>query len=543
MSGTHRATIDERYLVNVSQRAAPSGWPSDPTVGMSKHPPTVGALARLEEIFSPRSWLLEVATILVLTVIGLMFRVRGLVVPIRGLWIDEVFSIWLAKHSPWSAVQVIASIDQHPPLYVLLLHFWLLPRDDPWWTRLFSVLLGTATIPAAALLGRAAGGRRLGLIAACLVAFSPELVRYSQEARMYALVVFLACLGTFFLIRAIERRARSDWLGFGTATVLLAYTHNIALFLIPAQAAFVFWKTRHDLPARRAYLVTLAGVGVLWLPWAPILLHQAAGVIQRFWTSAPTLFSIGQTILDFLVAFPPEAATVAGLRVPLGALGLGLAIPLCALGLLGLLAGASRYRLLFLAIFLIPIAIDLILSIWRPIFEERVLLYTTLGALMLIALGIAAPRRRIVSALLLVPALWLYLVSLNNYDATFRKELWQSSAAFVAEHARPGDLILFNATWTQLPFDYYYQRLHGPPLLEHGLPVDLFDRGVLEPEMLATDVPTIARLTSGQQHVWVLLSHDWYNDPHHLIRPAMRALFSQESVYQFDNILVIYYRR
>lgn len=529
--------------MNVSQHHDKSGWPSGSAAGLLKHQSMAQAVITLDKIVTARSWLLEAATVLVLTVIGLTFRLRGLVVPTRGLWIDEVFSIWLAKLSPWTAVQVIASIDQHPPLYALLLHFWLLPRDDPWWTRLFSVLLGTATIPVGALLGRAAGGRRLGLIAACLVALSPELVRYSQEARMYALVVFLVSLGTFFLIQAIERRSRASWLAFGAATALLVYTHNVALLLIPAQAIFVFWKTRQDPPARRAYTATMVGVGALWLPWAPILLHQAAGVIQRFWTSAPTPSSVGQTILDLLAAFPPGTATVVGLHIPLGALGFWLLIPLCALGLVGLLGGASRYRLLFLASFLIPIAIDLILSIWRPIFEERVLLYTSVGALILIAMGIAAARRPAVSALLLIPVVWLYLVSLNNYDATFRKELWQSSAAFVAQHAQPGDLILFNATWTQLPFDYYYQRLHGPPLTEHGLPVDLFDRGVLEPEMLPSDVPTIARLTSGQQHAWVLLSHDWYNDPRHLIRPAMRALFSQETVYPFDNILVIYYSR
>lgn len=486
---------------------------------------------------------LDTAVVVVLTTMGLAFRVRGLVVPIRGLWIDETFSIWLAKLPPIQAIPVIASLDQHPPLYALLLHFWLLGGDDPWWTRLFSVLLGTATIPVAARLGRVAGGRRLGLIAACLVALSPELVRYSQEARMYALVVLLVFLATLFLVEAIERGERRHWFGYGAAVLLLAYTHNVALFIVPAQAAFVLWRARREPALLRRYGITLAGVGALWLPWVPVLIHQAAGVIQRFWTSAPTPSFIGQTILNFLNAFPPEAGTIAGLRIPLGGLGLWLLIPLVALAVLGLLAGTHRYRLLFAAGFAVPIALDLILSTWRPIFEERVLLYTAVGALMLIASGIAAPRRWSVSLLLLAPVLWLNLVSLNNYDENFRKELWQSSAAFVAERAEPGDLILFNATWTQLPFDYYYRRVHGPPLVEHGLPVDLFDRGVLEPEMLPSDVPTIARLTSGKQHAWVLLSHDWYNDPRHLIRPAMRALFSDEIVYPFDNILVIYYSR
>ncbi len=501
------------------------------------------AYPRVGWVIADPAHTLDAFIVVALTAAGLAFRLRGLVVPIRGLWIDETFSIWLAELPPIQAIQVIASLDQHPPLYALLLHFWLLGGDDPWWTRLSSVLLGAAAIPVAARLGRVAGGRRLGLIAACLVAFSPELVRYSQEARMYALVVLLVFLATLFLVEAIERGRHRYWCGYGAAILLLAYTHNVALFIVPAQAAFVLWRARREPALLRPFGITLAGVGALWLPWVPVLIHQAAGVIQRFWTSAPSPYFVGQTVLNFLNAFAPEAGTIAGLRIPLGTLGLGLLVPLLGLAALGLLAGTRRYSLLFAAGFALPIALDLILSTWRPIFEERVLLYAAVGALMLIASGIAAPRRWSVSLLLLAPVLWLNLLSLNNYDASFRKELWQSSAAFVAERARPGDLILFNATWTQLPFDYYYRRVHGPPLVEHGLPVDLFDRGVLEPEMLPSDVPTVARLTSGQQHAWVLLSHDWYNDPRHLIRPAMRTLFSRETVYPFDNILVIYYSR
>src|SRR6185437_2953332 len=111
--------------------------------------------------------------VIALTALGLVLRLRGLVVPWRDIWIDEAFSIWLAKLPPWQAINVIARVDQHPPLYALLLHLWLLPRDDPWWARLSSVLTGTVAIPVAALLGRAVRGWRLGLVAALLVACSP----------------------------------------------------------------------------------------------------------------------------------------------------------------------------------------------------------------------------------------------------------------------------------------------------------------------------------------------------------------------------------
>jgi hypothetical protein len=47
----------------------------------------------------------------------------------------------------------------------------------------------------------------------------------------------------------------------------------------------------------------------------------------------------------------------------------------------------------------------------------------------------------------------------------------------------------------------------------HGLPVDAFDRGVLEPKMAATDLPRLDQLTAGRPRVWLVLSHDGYTDP------------------------------
>jgi hypothetical protein len=361
----------------------------------------------------------------------------------------------------------------------------------------------------------------------------------------------------------LERNTRGAWIAFAVTTLALVYTHNITLFLLPAQALFVLIKARRQLAVLRAYALTMVVVGLLWLPWAPVLVHQARGVIARFWIAPATPAVVGSFLLDLVNAFPPRGADLAGRHLSFAALlrplplqpivvaghplatgVLGPPLLLFALlALLGLIAGVRRYSLLYLLSFALPIALDLGLSHWRPIFEERVLLYAVAGLLMLVAAGIAAIRFLPLNVLLLAPVLWVNVLSLNNYNVTSKKEQWNDAATYVAQQARPGDLILFNATWAQLPFDYYYRTLHGPPLVEHGLPVDLFDRGVLEPPMQESDIRTAVKLTAGRQHVWVLLSHDWYNDPEHLIRPTMQTLFPSEQVHQFNGILVLRYSR
>ena len=41
----------------------------------------------------------------------------------KGMWLDETFSVWLANQSVPEMMQWIIKIDQHPPVYYLLLQY------------------------------------------------------------------------------------------------------------------------------------------------------------------------------------------------------------------------------------------------------------------------------------------------------------------------------------------------------------------------------------------------------------------------------------
>ena len=81
-----------------------------------------------------------------ITLTGAFLRV--LLLGMKGMWLDETFSVWLANHSVVNMLQWIVKIDQHPPLYYLLLHYWIAHNGDtPYYARLLSALFGTGTIP------------------------------------------------------------------------------------------------------------------------------------------------------------------------------------------------------------------------------------------------------------------------------------------------------------------------------------------------------------------------------------------------------------
>src|SRR5205085_510379 len=73
--------------------------------------------------------------------------------------------------------------------------------------RALSALFGTLTVPVAYAIARDVASRKAGLIAAALVAASPWMIWYSQEARAYALVALLVAIGVWLFLRALPKQS------------------------------------------------------------------------------------------------------------------------------------------------------------------------------------------------------------------------------------------------------------------------------------------------------------------------------------------------
>ena len=107
-----------------------------------------------------------------------------------------------------------------------------------------------------------------------------------------------------------------------------------------------------------------------------------------------------------------------------------------------------------------------------------------------------------------------------------QKEDWSTAAGYVANFAEKDDLVLFNSNFVEIPFDYYfktYENLYAIQVEKHGVPVDLFDSGILEPKMTESDIPRLISLLSGHNRVWLVYSHDWYTDPMGLIPQTLAS--------------------
>ena len=509
----------------------------------------------------------------------------------NGFWLDEAFSVWMAAHPAPALFDWLIRIDQHPPLYYTLLHFWLNAGDEASYVRTLSAVFSTLTIPVLFLIAARIAGRRAGLIAAVILALSPFHVRFAQEARMYALLMLNASVATLALTYLLtddraaslpmgreligsfrayrsSHRLRSlqlndvatdlAWLGYMIFTAATVLTHNTAIFYPIAAnlfvVSFVVYRRRYPVdnrsgatpfaadenlrvfapPTLRNWLWAQAGVFLVWCPWAVPAVIQSIGVYNQFWISMPTAATVTSALGALLNDFAPQFLD----RLGIVWLGVGL---LLVLGGLYLRRRLSVLGFL-LVLLLTPLVGELLVSLRRPIFYDRTLIWTTIPLYLLLTFGLLRLRFKPLIYGGLVLLCTANLLSLQNYYQNFTKEQWREAAASVAGQVQDGDLLLFNATWVQIPFDYYFRHFDRG-VTEHGVPVDLFDGGVLEPKMAEGDLPRLQSLVSDRQRVWLVYSHDWYTDPQRIIPAALEQEFDLVTAETFNGLQILQYKR
>jgi len=214
-------------------------------------------------------------------------------------WADEGQSIGIASHRLFDIPGLLRR-DGSPPLYYLLLHGWMaVAGRSETATHILSLVFALAVVPVAFWGGRTFFGARAGWCCAVLAACNPFLTYYGQETRMYSLVALLSLLATTCFVHAFALGHRRYVLPFGIALALLLYTHNwgllVALAFLAATAGCAFWTgDRHR--AWTDAFVAFGATALLYLPWLPTLLQQAAHTGAP-WSPAPT---ISQALTDLI---------------------------------------------------------------------------------------------------------------------------------------------------------------------------------------------------------------------------------------------------
>ena len=189
------------------------------------------------------------------------------------LWLDEAISVNIAK-LPVSQIPHALSHDGAPPLYYLLLHYWMvLFGTGDFAVRALSGVISVASLPVFWIAGRRLGGRTVAWVTFFLALSSPFAINYATTTRMYSLMILLSLLGFLALSAAYEDPTPRRLVALGAVTAALLYTHYWGIYLVLVAVLWLAWRIRRSGEGRRPLRAMVLG-GLLWLPWAPVFAFQ-----------------------------------------------------------------------------------------------------------------------------------------------------------------------------------------------------------------------------------------------------------------------------
>jgi mannosyltransferase len=350
--------------------------------------------------------------------------------------------------------EVFRSPDLHPPLYFLLMHFWILwAGKSEFAVRFLSLAAVMLIVPLVFVLGRALLSKEAGIWAALLASFSPFYTWHAQEARMYGWVAALSLASVYAflpLLRSTPRRR--DYISYVAATAALLYTHYSGFWLLGFEM-LLYGSYRLRRHPKRALLIA-AFLTVALIPLIPFVWQtlQRGGVfplsyhpLHLILIESSNHFSLG-----------PSEPVVR----PLWQIA-----PFLVLFAVGVLMQDVRHRrrawVVCLGYLILPILLQYVVSFVRPNYTNpRHLTVVSPAWGLVVGQGLATMRRRWWPGWAVALGAVLLFSGWASYDIFTAHGMWKDdirgAVRYIEARARPGDAIILHDPVIRLTFDYYY---------------------------------------------------------------------------------------
>ncbi len=516
-------------------------------------------------------------TLLLLVFLAAALRLYHL--DVQSLWYDEgvtarVSQMGISELARWTAG------DIQPPLYYLLMNGWL-RLFGPWagniayLMRFLSLAFGVLLVALLGIMARKLWNDCAGALTAFVVAISPLMVYYSQEARMYAMLIFLVTLAAWWVVLLLahsthrgattpsSERRRLLYLGLYALTGLAAmYTHYFAAFALLAIALYwghVWLRESRNKRALGGFLLANGIILLGYLPWLPAMLRRFQ-IDSSYWSGT---LKMGEALMHTVNNFTVGATevfqeTAARAWWPWYAL----AVVLWVAGL-ALIRRRNDQRPLALILhwLLIPPILILFLAYRTPKFNPRYLLISWPAWALLIGGGAAAlwhpdrwlqkrpawlgwaARVAAIATLLLVTT--TSALGLDNWynDPNFAKSAWREAIGYMFANRQPDEAALLVSGHAFPVFDAYLPPDARPPWFvpRYRLPdIEILD--VNEVLGWQESAQALNDDLAGYGGVWLFLWQDEVVDPAHVVTIQLGRYAQEQPVPPFAFLGLRHYR-
>ena len=453
---------------------------------------------------------------------ALTFALRIYHLAAQGVDWDEAWGIGAAHSGLANIIHITATIEPHPPFFYSFLAGWhLVAGDSEFALRFPAVAAGLLTGLLIWRLCRLAGWPGASWLAALLFAASPLQLWYGQDVRMYAYLAFFGVLLVYATMRLLATGSRGWVATYITAAILTLFTqyYGAFLFAFVNGLALLVWRLKKD--RHRASPAAAGDVQVRLSPRTWLACQVAAGAPFAAWLAYALPITVDYSHSPGpqpLLRLAHDALLLHTVGPSGDQLGFGVALGFLAVALIGLAASwrdgqwkpVLRLSLL-LGYACVPLALGLIVSQVRPMFEGRYLMVSAPAFFVLLALGVGGLFRLLAPLGILAGVFLLGAegVSLHSYYTTYAKDLFPGALHYALQHVQPGDGVVLDSADQAGQF-WYYMTVRG----QDEVPNLTF-------RAAASDVPgtqhTLDTMLANQHGIWLLNWDTLYVDNNHVV--------------------------
>ena len=412
-------------------------------------------------------------TIILLGIVALALLLRLFRLAHQSLWLDEVMRINLASHTSFiDLLKGNYAWDSQPPFYLILLHFWLKISHNTFWIRLLSVLFGVASVPAIYFLGERLFSKKIGLLAAFLLAISAFHIWHSQDANMYSLLMLFAILSIYSTILIFQEDKFIWYIAYLISSGLGLYTHYYFSGLIIALNLFMFIFFKQSKCKIRNWILLQIALGIIIIPDFYYFFELTKSFYnQAIYKKIFSLWAFPYTFFLFATGYslgPSVRELQSNLSILFVLKQYFLEILISGLIFL-VLSGAGFLKLIksykkekwgiIIIILFIPVIFAILGNIFVfPKYNVRYVSTAFPAFCILLASGLLFFRKNAVRFLMLFLLIGIDFYSLYGFyfNPKYFKEDSKSAAAYIKSNMNKSDAII--VTEIKEPFEYYFGR-------------------------------------------------------------------------------------
>ena len=394
---------------------------------------------------------------LIILVIGASLRLYSL--DSESFWYDEAVSVRVSSCEAISIFKGEAKDLGNPLLYPLALHYWMkFFGSNEIAVRSLSAFFGIISLFLIFRISLILFDWRVALISLSFLAFSPLHIYYSQEARAYSLMTFLALLSFYFFIYILKSHSNKFFFLYGVSIFLGLLSHYFFLFIVMAQVAFFVVNLRKYKLLLGKYIGILLVVAVFYsIVWMPSLIEHVMteGNLKRSESTwyfhflvTPIFYTVGRCLIW-------KDSSYLSVLIFTTLIAIGFGYPF----FVGVFhSKQNRERSVLILFWLVmPLLMPFLISIlFSPLYASMYSIAGTPAYYIFLGKGIVNIKKREICCVCIILIVVVYAISLVKLYGNHQKFEWRQATKFIEKNSHENQILLFDAGFFETPFSYYY---------------------------------------------------------------------------------------